>query len=418
MFALSRRALQRALNTAPSIALARPPLSRLAIARPSPPRRPISTFHMDPTPRGKLQPYLGTLKLISTVSGLVVLGIGALYLALNHHLSAEYPISSEITDRQTRKLLRGAALREHIAPSPHVAYLFLLRALELIYAEGRLSEDHPAVQEIVVRLARAAALMGERDPAEKMLWALWEKCQAQEASGGCGKEGEEAVWWREQTVRVAEVLGPLVVARDARKAVDLYGRALRAAKELAELEGLDELDEPGDLGTHAAELQRRDNLHVRQASLVASLGEAFALSGDTQSAQLLLKGLLSEIRTRNDTAAAAAALTGKVKKKADKWTCLDAVVMLDLAQVALGLGELAEARSWASDSLRVARKDEGVRACDNCQAHLIHLLGQIAMKNGDEQDALTMYRLALEFARKTQTGNIESIKSDIEKLEQ
>ncbi|KAJ2909857.1 hypothetical protein GGI21_001461, partial [Coemansia aciculifera] len=99
-------------------------------------RRGISTFHIDNSFRGKLQPYLGALTLVSTVAGLVVVGIGGLYVLVNQHLDSKYPTPPAVTNKTTRRLLRGAALREHIAPNAQIAYVFLLQALTQLYKDG------------------------------------------------------------------------------------------------------------------------------------------------------------------------------------------------------------------------------------------------------------------------------------------
>ncbi|KAJ2740366.1 hypothetical protein H4S06_006130, partial [Coemansia sp. BCRC 34490] len=151
-------------------------------------------------------------------------------------------------------------------------------------------------------------------------------------------------------------------------------------------------------------------LRLRQINYATSLGEAFAIKGDLASANLILRGVLHEISERNKHEAAAG---GGV----DGWTCLDAVVMLDLAQVAQQAGELDEARAWAdSGLLAVAKQTPRPWACDNCQGHLMHQLGAIAESRGDRKGAASVYVKALAHCRATGTGNIEQIKAALDRL--
>ncbi|KAJ2238138.1 hypothetical protein IWW45_000325 [Coemansia sp. RSA 485] len=356
-------------------------------------RRPISTFHMDNTPRGKLQPYLGAIKLISLVSGSVVISILGLYAATNYYLDSNYPVPPTITRKETRRLLRGAAMREHLVPNAHIAYVFLLRALEQIYQDKQLGEESAEVQEIVVRLATAASLMGEQEPAMKMLEGCWERvADDQEVKKDSGYPD---MWQKEQIGRIAKVLGPLATDKgEFDRAVQVYGVALQAARFL----------------DTRIDVEQRDRLRAQTAGFVASLGETFALKGDYESARVLLLGLLAEIRQRNQDVGAEA-------NRVDQWTCLDAVVMLNLAQVFAQLRSMDESSEWATSALAATAKNQGVRACDNCYTHTVYHMGTIAEAKGKNGDALVMYRKALEHGRKTKTGNIETIKSSIAKLE-
>ncbi|KAJ2853002.1 hypothetical protein J3B02_003329, partial [Coemansia erecta] len=335
-------------------------------------RRFISTFHIDNTPRGKLQPYMGAIKLISLVSGSVVASIMGLYVAMNYYLDSTYPVSALIERKETRKLLRGAAMREHLVPNPQIAYVFLLRALEQIYADKQLSEDSAEVQEIVVRLASAASKMGEREPAERMLEDCWAKIA--DNQGELKNEEYEGVWQRQQICRIAQVLGPLVTEKgDFDRALQIYGVALQASRQL---------------DNSQVDIKERDRLRAQTAGFVASLGENFALKGDFESASVLLQGLLAEIRDRNQL------VTKESSKKIDQWTCLDAVVMLDLAQVFGQQGKNEESEAWTNSALAATTRHEGVRACDNCYTHSIYHLGTLAEKTGKVDDALIMYRKA------------------------
>ncbi|KAJ2721611.1 hypothetical protein GGI07_003848 [Coemansia sp. Benny D115] len=406
---LQRTQLLRTGTTAQRRLVAAHTMMRPLLDRPEAelPRRPanvpgstrrISSFHMDDSPRGKLEPYMGAIKLVSAVAGLVVVSIGGLYLAVNHYLDANWPAPKEVTRRETRRLLRGAALREHLAPNPQVAYLFLLRALEQIYADGVLAEGSEAVQELVVRLARAADQMGESGPALNMLWESWRRCTEEKDNG------YEDVWRRKQVCRVAEVLGPMVMrSGDAQAAIEVYGRALREAK------GLDD-------GMPDSDVQGLDDLRVVEAGFVASLGEAFALSGDLDSARVLLQGLLGEIRERNERRLAEKPANARLP--VDKWTCLDAIVMLDLAQVALRQEGPEQSSRWALSGLEATQAQKGVRACDNCQSHLVCHLALLAERSGDLDNARRLYATALEHSRKTHTGNIEQIKQNVERIDE
>ncbi|KAJ2579683.1 RasGAP protein, partial [Coemansia sp. RSA 1836] len=336
-------------------------------------RRGISTFHIDNTARGKLQPYLGAITLVSTVAGLVVVGIGGLYVLVNRHLDSKYPTPAEVTNRTTRRLLRGAALREHIAPNPQIAYMFLLRALTQLYKDG-FAEQAPVVQETIVRLATAADKMGERQAAEQMLRGVWENTAGDD------------VWRDGMVARVARVLGPLLTARGAyEESVDVYGAAVQALGRL-EAGG-------GDL----------DALHLDKANLITSLAEVFALAGDCDSAEALLSSVLVDIRARPQLAV-------------DSWTCLDAVVMLDLAQVCDKTERHGESAAWANSALKVTRGHPGVWACDNCESHTLLHLGRLAEKAEDKDSAHVFYSRALDLARRTNTGNIEEIKDAIKNL--
>ncbi|KAJ2744791.1 hypothetical protein GGI20_002684 [Coemansia sp. BCRC 34301] len=335
--------------------------------------RGISTFHIDNSVRGKLQPYLGAITLVSTVAGLVVVGIGGLYVLVNRHLDSKYPTPAEVTSNTTRRLLRGAALREHIAPNAQIAYMFLLRALTQLYKDG-FEEKSVVVQETIVRLATAADKMGERQAAEQMLWGVW-----------ANAEGND-VWRDGMKARVARVLGPLLTARGAYKeSVDVYGTAVQALGRLEE--------GSGDL----------DGVLVDKANLITSLAEVFALAGDCDSAEALLSGVLVDIRART-------------AQEVDLWTCLDAVVMLDLAQVCDKTERPQESAAWANSALKATRKHRGVWACDNCEAHTLFHLGHLAEKADDKDSAHVFYSRALDLARQTNTGNIEQIKAAIKNL--
>ncbi|KAJ2836176.1 hypothetical protein FBU31_001441 [Coemansia sp. 'formosensis'] len=334
-------------------------------------RRGISTFHIDNTARGKLQPYMGALTLVSTVAGLVVVGIGGLYFLVNRHLDAKYPSPAEVTNKETRRLLRGAALREHIAPNASIAYMFLLRALTQLHKDG-FAEHSMAVQETVLRLATAADKMGERQAAEQMLQRLWDSAAEHK--------------WDSMVGRAARVLGPLLTARGAYdEAVDVYGTAVQALRRQEE--------EGGDV----------DALHLDTANVVTSLAEVFALKGDCASAEALLSGVLVDIRARPADGV-------------DAWTCLDAVVMLDLAQVCHKSERPGESAAWANSALKATRGHRGVWACDNCEAHTLLHLGRLAEAANDKDSAHVFYSRALDLARRSNTGNIEEIKASISKL--
>ncbi|KAJ2628761.1 hypothetical protein H4R22_003707, partial [Coemansia sp. RSA 1290] len=282
--------------------------------------RKISSFHVDNSMRGRLQPYLGTIRIASAASTLFLLSIGGLYLYTNHHLDTKYPEHPDIKDKETRKLLRGAALREHIAPDPRIAYMFLQRALELIYKQGDLSEDSEAVQEIIARLAGAAAQFGEQKTG--MLYSAWSKVV--DADGQIQGVGNSDHWRKQQVCRLADTLGPLQIENgDYQGAITTYGTALRALKDL-------DLEEP------------------KQANYIISLGEAFALSGDLQSAYTLLMSVLIDLNKRPQT------------QQVDRWTCLDSIVMLDIAQVEQQRGHLQQSRKWAESGLQVTSQHKTV----------------------------------------------------------
>ncbi|KAJ2316786.1 hypothetical protein IWW52_003457 [Coemansia sp. RSA 2704] len=338
-------------------------------------------FHNN-TPRGKLQPYMRTIKLVSAVSALVFFSVGGFCVYLNDYLDRTYPAHPAITNKATRKLLRGAALREHIAPDPRIAYMFLLRALEDIYADGELSEDSEAVQEIIARMADAAAQAGERGPAEQMLEDSWSKVEQK-------KTGESEGWRMQQICRLADVLGPLQTSQGKHSAaISTYGAALRASKAAHEL----------------ADNSQHEEFLLKQANYVTSLGEAFALSGDYDSAHTLLSSVLVDLNERQQS--------GKV----DKWTCLDVVVMLDLAQVEHKRGDIKQSRQWAEAGLSVTGKWSRVGACDNCQAHLLAHLAKLSESQGDIKGALQYYELGLKHFNDTQTGDLEKLEAATRRL--
>ncbi|KAJ2387337.1 RasGAP protein, partial [Coemansia sp. RSA 2559] len=373
-------------------------------------RRSISTFHMDNSFRGKLQPYLGTIKVISSLSGMVIIGVGGFYFALSHHIDNKWPADARITNKETRKLLRGAAMREFVAPNPQMAYLFLLRALEQIYKDGELDEGSETVQELEVRLANAAGRLGEREPAEKILFSTWDRVVddkdrfkvgvSKDAAAGGGDRQYKEEWVLDQVCRIADVLGPLLLGRQAHEqAIRIYGTALRAAKGVS-----DRLQ-----SSASKEDSRLNELELKQISYATSLGEAFGMKGDLATAKMLLGGVLHEIKERNKLVADG---SGKV----DGWTCLDAVVMLDLAQVAQMADSVDESKAWIASGLQVTEQRSGVWACDNCRSHLLHHLGALSEQTGDKKKAMSIYARALEHSRTTNTGNIDRIKESIENL--
>ncbi|KAJ1727597.1 hypothetical protein LPJ61_004487 [Coemansia biformis] len=358
-------------------------------------RRRISTFHMDDSWRGRLQPYMGTLKLVSAVAGLMLAGVGGFYAVLSRQLDRKWPPPPEVTRAETRRLLRGAALREHIAPDPRVAYMFLLRALEQIHGDGVLDEDAPAVQEIVVRMANAAAQVGEKEPAVRMLEGAWHRVV--DADGHIAPD--DSGWTRLQVCRIADVLGPLQLKTNHSEAIRTYGTALRAAKHVLDS------DSSGDAG------DVREEMLLRHANYLTSLGEAFALVGDLDSSQALLSGVLKELRDRQPAGDEPGA------KKADRWTCLDAIVMLDLAQVARKRGGLDEARAWASAGVAVTEKWPGTHACEMCHGHLLAQLAAIAEIQGDKQACRNLHSAALKHARSTGKGAAEKAEEDIRRID-
>ncbi|KAJ2654247.1 hypothetical protein IWW48_006232 [Coemansia sp. RSA 1200] len=383
--------------------------------------RTISTFQMDNTLRGRLRPYIGMVKLVSAVSGLLVVGVGGFYVALNHHLDTNWPTDPRITGRETRRLLRGAAMREHVAPDPQMAYMFLLHALQQVYKDGELAEHDEPVQELQVRLARAASLLGERAPAKSILLRAWSRVvddldrfrvglqkEDPDPPGGAATRYAED-WVLGQVCRVAEVLGPmLLLDKDHALATRVYGTALRAAKTMGDRRRRGSGDKSNN-GTVDGDSADGGLLQLRQINYATSLGEAFAIKGDLASANLILRGVLHEIRERNKHRAAAAGVDG--------WTCLDAVVMLDLAQVARQAGELDDARAWVDSGLQaVAAQEPRPWACDNCRGHLMYQLAAIAESKGDRGRAASVYSKALEHCRSTGTGNIEQIKAALDRL--
>ncbi|KAJ2804442.1 hypothetical protein H4R20_002507 [Coemansia guatemalensis] len=367
-------------------------------------RRVISTFHMDNTPRGKLEPYMSAVKIVSSIAGLVMLGVGGFYIALNRYIDQNWPVPAEVTRKETRKLLRGAAMREHVAPDPRIAYMFLLRALEQIYSDGELAEDSETVQEIVVRLANAAARIGERGPAENMLDVAWGRVvddKGRLVANPVAKPRRVSDEWRYmQVCRVAEVLGPLQIDGEKYEAaIRTYGTALRAAKYAL------------DQHNSSVNGDERDELLLKHANYVTSLGEAFALSGDIESAKTLLMGVLKELRERQ------AGQTEYTRSIADMWTCLDAVVMLDLAQIAQRSGQLDESEKWANSGLAVVRKWPGVASCDNCQSHLLAHLAHVAELDADHDSALDIYSTALSHAKKTGADNAHRVEAAVDRLQ-
>ncbi|KAJ2705754.1 hypothetical protein H4R19_005085 [Coemansia spiralis] len=321
-----------------------------------------------------------------------MLGAGGFYLGLNQHMDRKWPPPPEVTRGETRRLLRGAAMREHIAPDPRIAYLFLLRALEQIHADGVLAEDSPAVQELVVRMANAAAQAGELEPAARILEDAWRRV----VDGDGQIAADDSGWTRLQVCRIADALGPMQLKTNHSEAIRTYGTALRAAKYALD-------------ATSADADNARDELLLRHANYLTSLGEAFALAGDLDSSQALLAGVLKELRERQDKQ--------PETKRADQWTCLDAVVMLDLAQVARKRGEPAEAQSWAAAGLAVTEKWPGTHACEVCHGHLLAQLAAIAEARGDKQMARSFHSIALKHAKATGKGDVEKAESAIQRLD-
>ncbi|KAJ1793412.1 hypothetical protein LPJ67_001288 [Coemansia sp. RSA 1938] len=341
---------------------------------------------MDNTTRGKLQPYMGMIKLLSTVSGLVVVSVGGLYIYINHYLDKNYPIRPEITSKATRKLLRGAALREHIAPDPQIAYMFMLSALEQIYSDGDLDESSEAVQEIIVRMAHAAAQIGEQKPAKQMLETAWDKVV--DSDGRIHGLGDSESWRMQHVCRVADALGPLLMdCGEYKTAIRTYGTALQAARTMQNNDS--------------------DDLLLKQANYVTSLGEAFAMDKDYESARTLLSSVLMDIKKREQP-----------KNVVDKWTCLDAVVMLDLAQVERQQGNVEKSQQWAETGLQETKKWKRVGACDNCQAHLLSHLAHLSESQNNVKEALGYYSLAIKHFQDTGTGNMEQMDTASRQLKQ
>ncbi|ORX64286.1 hypothetical protein DL89DRAFT_272538 [Linderina pennispora] len=326
------------------------------------------------------------IKIVSGIAGLVALGSAGFYLYINHHLDTNWPASPLITNPATRKLLRGAALREHLAPNAPIAYLFLLRALEQIQQDGKLPEESPEVQELVVRLASAARAAGETAAAEQLLKRAWAMVVDGQGRAICAPVVVGAVTvqypeqWRDRQIgQIADQLGPLLTGQGrAAEAVRVFGAALQAAKRQ------EENDE--------------DAMLLRQANLVTSLGEAFALHGDVDSARALFESALVDVQKRAGDG---------------PWACLDAVLMYNLAQIS---ARAEEKRAWANSALSVVRKQRDVRACLNCETHVVRLLGGMAELQGDLAEAKKLYDKSLELARRSGTGNIELTREAAERV--
>ncbi|KAJ2556374.1 hypothetical protein EV175_002051 [Coemansia sp. RSA 1933] len=367
---------------------------------------------MDNSTRGKLRPYMGVIRVISSLAGIVVVAVGGFYFALNHYIDENWPTDAQVTNKEIRKLLRGAAMREHVAPDPQMAYLFLLRALELIYKDGELAEDSELVQELEVRLANAAERLGEHKPAEKILFGAWNRVVdgkdrfkvgvPKDSTPGSSDRQYLEAWVLDQVCRIADVLGPILLGRQAHdEAIRIYGTALRAAKVVS-----DQMPDTKDKESKMGELE------LRQINYATSLGEAFAMKGDLASSKMLLGGVLHEIKEHNNKQAA-----DYRSSKVDGWTCLDAVVMLDLAQVAQKADDAEEASAWVASGLQATQERSGVWACDNCQSHLLYQLGMLSERAGDKRKAMRVYSKALEHSRTTNTGNIDQIKESLDKLQ-
>ncbi|KAJ2341201.1 hypothetical protein GGF43_006223 [Coemansia sp. RSA 2618] len=328
---------------------------------------------------------MGTLKLVSAISGLAIVSFGGLYAYVNHYLDENYPTRPEITSKETRRLLRGAALREHIAPDPRTAYMFLLQALEQIYNDSALGEDSEAVQEIIVRMAHAAAQVGEQKPAEQMLQTAWDKVV--DSDRRIRGVGDSDKWRMEQVCRLADALGPLQMDRgDHEAAIQTYGTALQAARSMQNNES--------------------DELLLKQANYVTSLGEAFAVGKDYESARTLLSSVLADLKKREQP-----------ENVVDKWTCLDAVVMLDLAQVERQLGNAQKSQEWAVSGLQETKKWNRVGACNNCQAHLLAHLARLSESQDDAEAALNYYTLGIKHFQATGTGDMVQLDAGSQRLQ-
>ncbi|KAJ2776497.1 hypothetical protein H4R18_005646 [Coemansia javaensis] len=357
---------------------------------------------MDDSWRGRLQPYMGALKVVSATATLMLAGVGGAYWLLSWHIDRNWPVAPEITRRATRRLLRGAAMREHVAPDARIAYMFLLAALEQIHADGELDEGAPAVQEIVVRLADAASRIGEAAPARRMLEDAWRRVV--DDDGLLRGAGDR--WVQLHACRIADVLGPLQLkAGDPRAAKHTLAAALRAAKQV-----LDAPDAPA---------AAREEMLLRHANYLTSLGEALALLGDLDSSQALLSSVLGELRARAPSSPSSSSPppSSSQPRRADRWTCLDAIVMLDLSQVAQRRGAADDARRWAAAGLAATAEWPKVHACQLCRAHLLPHLAALAERAGDPRDARGLYAAAIAHAEATGLGDADHARQAMSRID-
>ncbi|KAJ1916002.1 hypothetical protein H4219_004024 [Mycoemilia scoparia] len=131
-------------------------------------RQHYSSFSMDPSFKGRAQPYIAAIKALSVVSLFGFLGVGFYYYGTHLYIEKFVLPTPDMLEYDTRRILRAATYREQLAENPRSAYTFLQMALDQIIENGQLGPTSLVVQDINYRMAYAAFKQGEIDKAKEL----------------------------------------------------------------------------------------------------------------------------------------------------------------------------------------------------------------------------------------------------------
>ncbi|ORX79616.1 TPR-like protein [Basidiobolus meristosporus CBS 931.73] len=363
-------------------------------------RRSLISVRQTAHPTPRLSPFvkkwfvylpLDTLKVI-ILGGTSIFLTGYVVWKGTHIYIEHYahPTSPNLNET-ARKLLRGAYVREEVAPDPYIAVTYLNTALKIASEDQNLPDNSPEVTNILVRLGRALHKAFLWDEAIETYERAWKAADSPET--------------QELRIRLSRYLGDIHMRLGNYQEAEKYlVLGIQMSKELREknskLSNTPQVPGPQELG------------------IMVAMANMYALQQNYEYALPLYVGVLRKIKEYKEAQKLDTSMPIKGSKEEDV-TCLDAIVMGHLAEVFYGMKKNEEAISWAKNALKLAKKGVSVKECEECASVVSHNLGLIYEIKDDKEQAFSYFVQAVSHATTARDKNSAMrYRRDLNRLEQ
>ncbi|KAJ1976948.1 hypothetical protein H4R35_002490 [Dimargaris xerosporica] len=466
----------------------------------------LYTIHSPNTPaagqRGNftyVNRFLGLVVVSGTI--LAVALVGSFYLLYHYVEQALDPALGDVrlmanTEKDSfaavRKYLVSALVREHVMPDCKAALEYLTDARDLLIKEHSFTTSDPLVVELTLRIAELCDRLDNlprayveysrvwqqmAGPSRDVFWTQthqrWQETDQflQDQHGEAADRGPQFAQQRYRPiaadhdtrhqelitlVRLATQLGAVCVRQQRHdEAIDVLGHGLQWAQALHDAANAQSnTDKPSRLQTYIRQtgrwvLYNSDDWHFLELKLIGSMGDAYALKGQLESAYALYQEALARYQryapgrphlsttsshepstvpsaqissiwtTLNtfllrDQVSIPALLDPPLARHyvgtpgqfiatteittssaaVDTWVCFDAALMDHLGEVSHGLGRTHESDQWFQSSLTVSEAKSGIPICDQCASLTLGHLAMVAEARKHPTQALAFWRAA------------------------
>ncbi|OLY78325.1 hypothetical protein AYI68_g2002 [Smittium mucronatum] len=416
----------------------------------------------DPLIAEKIQFYKPLLNFIVIVCALSIIGITS--YAYGSHWYIENCIfnTSQDLDDETRRLVRAAMFRKIVNPDPKISKIYLTRALENLTALNLLDYANPNIIDIYFLLADANISLGDYAEAiealelvrlglnlnDPVLNASRTSSTSQSSQGSPSEKVSDSgkvseIWYTKARLMYNLSMGQINLANgNYQEATDNFSDSLVVIPNLLNL--------INDNQTLTSEEITNKYYEVKllQANLTTSLAEIYTIDKKYEQAEILFNGALAIVNQhkldviqsppnpdyelsatverlkKSDPISCWFAEKLLARKKSqrdssppiDEWTCLDAVILVQMAQLYRNSNNIDQLRSHASKAVNIATSNPNVSSCDECAFHAYRILGKLENSLGNPENAINYLQQALQLSKRLKLAALDEVASEVRAL--